>query len=493
MTSPPRAAALAAIHGARASPTWTDLIEDPDVGVVVIATPPSSHARIAIAALEAGRHVLCEKPLATNGRDAAAVVAAAVHASRVLVVDHVLRYNPILRALTRLRAGCSPPVQRYCFENDASDEDLPPEHWFWDEEVSGGIFLEHGVHFFDAAHLLVGSAPTLVQASAVRRPGPHPVTDLVSATCEHPGGVLATHTHGFSHAHRCEHQLMRIDHGSAEVRVDGWIPVDATVDAWTDDAGADLVAELATGGRQLLDVPGFRLGADTGVTIQVTRHAGPAGAHGRGAALTIPHHVRLGLSLGGVAAKTGVYRESVRAVMADLLRCAETGEAPACGGAQGLAAVLVAEAARDAARDGRTIRLGPASPPPPDAGPHGAQRVDKPWGHEEIFAAVEGAYSGKLLHVSRGESLSLQYHRQKDETIALLSGRVEIDIGADADHLRRVALSPGQSVHVTAGVLHRLRAVEDAVLVEASSAAPGWREDVVRIADRYGRSGNSGP
>jgi mannose-6-phosphate isomerase len=122
-----------------------------------------------------------------------------------------------------------------------------------------------------------------------------------------------------------------------------------------------------------------------------------------------------------------------------------------------------------------------------------AEHVAKPWGHEEIFALVEGAYIGKLLFVNAGESLSLQYHHAKDETIALVSGQVEIDLGDSTDTLRAVSMSPGDSVHVVPGILHRLRAVEDSVLVEASTADLGWREDVVRLEDRYGRLGTTAP
>jgi mannose-6-phosphate isomerase len=129
----------------------------------------------------------------------------------------------------------------------------------------------------------------------------------------------------------------------------------------------------------------------------------------------------------------------------------------------------------------------------PDSAVHPAEHVDKPWGHEEIFALVEGSYIGKLLFVNAGESLSLQYHHAKDETIALVSGRVEIDLGDSAETLRAVILSAGDSVHVVPGMLHRLRAVEDSVLVEASTAGPGWRQDVVRLDDRYGRLGTTAP
>ena len=129
----------------------------------------------------------------------------------------------------------------------------------------------------------------------------------------------------------------------------------------------------------------------------------------------------------------------------------------------------------------------------PETAVRRAEHVDKPWGHEEIFALVEGAYVGKLLFVKAGESLSLQYHHAKDETIALVSGQVEIDLGESADTLSAASLSPGDSVRVRPGTLHRLRAVEDSVLVEASTAASGWREDVVRIEDRYGRLGTTAP
>ena len=131
--------------------------------------------------------------------------------------------------------------------------------------------------------------------------------------------------------------------------------------------------------------------------------------------------------------------------------------------------------------------------PSPDSAVRPAENVNKPWGHEEIFALVEGSYIGKLLFVKAGESLSLQYHNAKDETIALISGRVEIDLGDSADTLHAVSLSPGDSVHVLPGMLHRLRAGDDSVLVEASTADSGWREDVVRIEDRYGRLGTTAP
>jgi predicted dehydrogenase len=358
VTDPDSAAAarLADTHSARSATGLRDLLDDSDVDVVAVATPPSSHPGVARSALSAGKHVFCEKPLATALTEARDLVGLAARSGRVLVVDHVLRYNPLLHALTVLRGELLGPVQRFSFENDASDEHLPRGHWFWDDDVSGGIFVEHGVHFFDAAHLVVGSTPLSVSAVEAHRADG--TADLVSATAVHPGGVLATHTHGFSHPDRCERQHWRLDHGAAEVTVEGWIPLRAQVDAWTDDAGAELAARLPARTGELFAVPGHRLGPGASVTAVVHRDAGPAGAVGRGRTMRLPHRVRVDLVLGDEDAKPRVYRESVRAALTDLVRAAHDGLPPRSGPAEALAAVAVATAARRAAAEGRHVPVG---------------------------------------------------------------------------------------------------------------------------------------
>ncbi len=344
---------LGAVHGIRSVSRWQDLLADDAVDAVAIVTPPSTHAAIARAALSAGRHVLCEKPLATDLDDAREVAALARTSGLGLVVDHVLRYNPVLAALVVLRDELLGPVQRFAFENDASDEHLPPGHWFWDEAESGGIFVEHGVHFFDAAHLLLGSAPSVVSAASAARPDG--TVDLVSATGVHPGGTLASHSHGFTHPGRCERQTMRLDHGTAQTLVEGWIPLRAHVDAWTDDGGADIAQSLPGRAAQLLDVPGHRLPPGAGITAVVHRDAAAGAARGRGCDLRVPHRVELHVVLGGDDLKPHVYAESVRAALADLVLAA-AGATPRSGAPEAVAALAVALAARRAATDGRHVR-----------------------------------------------------------------------------------------------------------------------------------------
>jgi mannose-6-phosphate isomerase len=122
-----------------------------------------------------------------------------------------------------------------------------------------------------------------------------------------------------------------------------------------------------------------------------------------------------------------------------------------------------------------------------------APRQDKPWGHEMIFAGMDGKYVGKILHVTAGHALSLQYHREKDETQFVLSGAALVEYGPSADALVSQHVGPGDTIHLPAGTLHRITAITDLVFAEASTAEPGWREDVVRLDDKYGRSGTTAP
>jgi mannose-6-phosphate isomerase len=122
-----------------------------------------------------------------------------------------------------------------------------------------------------------------------------------------------------------------------------------------------------------------------------------------------------------------------------------------------------------------------------------AARQDKPWGHEIIYAAVEGKYVGKIIHVVAGRSLSLQYHLEKDETISILSGAAVIEYGPSADSLSSQHFGPGDTIHVPPGAVHRIAAITDLTFAETSTAAPGWREDVVRLEDKYGRAGTTAP
>ena len=111
-------------------------------------------------------------------------------------------------------------------------------------------------------------------------------------------------------------------------------------------------------------------------------------------------------------------------------------------------------------------------------------RVEKPWGYELIWAQTE-EYVGKVLHINAGESLSLQYHEVKDETIFLFTGEMKFWAGASMETLEEVSLAAGEAYRVVPGTIHRMQAVTDCDIMEAST---NHLDDVVRIEDRYGRA-----
>jgi mannose-6-phosphate isomerase-like protein (cupin superfamily) len=111
------------------------------------------------------------------------------------------------------------------------------------------------------------------------------------------------------------------------------------------------------------------------------------------------------------------------------------------------------------------------------------KRVEKPWGHEIIWAHTD-RYVGKILHVKAGHALSLQYHERKDETIYLLTGEMRFFAGPSVEQLQEIAMRAGESFHVTTGTVHRMEAVTDVDILEASTPD---LDDVVRLEDRYGR------
>src|SRR3984893_4714991 len=109
-------------------------------------------------------------------------------------------------------------------------------------------------------------------------------------------------------------------------------------------------------------------------------------------------------------------------------------------------------------------------------------RVDKPWGYE-IRWAVTDRYLGKVLHVNKGEALSLQYHERKDEYQYVFSGSVDIETGGPDGILTTHRMVAGDTLHIKPGTRHRITAVEDTDIFEVSTPEGG---DVVRLAGRDG-------
>jgi len=118
------------------------------------------------------------------------------------------------------------------------------------------------------------------------------------------------------------------------------------------------------------------------------------------------------------------------------------------------------------------------------------RRVDKPWGYELIWALTD-VYCGKVLFVRAGHSLSLQFHREKDESWLVQSGRAKLELGdAGQSALAEEIVGAGYAFHYRPGTVHRVTAIEDTTILEVSTP---HLDDVVRLEDAYGREGTSAP
>lgn len=109
--------------------------------------------------------------------------------------------------------------------------------------------------------------------------------------------------------------------------------------------------------------------------------------------------------------------------------------------------------------------------------------VDKPWGYEEIWAEAE-KYVGKYLHINAPHRLSLQYHDVKDETIRIVEGVMDLEFEDGQGVLKTVRLTKGDVFHIPPKMKHRMRAIENCVVLEISTPELG---DIIRLSDDYNR------
>ena len=208
--------------------TLDELVHHPEVDIVYIATPPFLHHEQAMLALNAGKHVICEKPLAMNPDEGAEMLALAKEKGLLMVTNLMQRYNPMFARIKHLidKNLLGDFLHGY-FENYAGDEGLLPEHWFWDRTKSGGIFIEHGVHFFDMFAGWLGEG-TVKAAQLLKRPDSDDIEDQVQATVEYgddkTGRKLVNFYHGFTQTGRMDRQEMRLVFERGDVTLYEWVP-----------------------------------------------------------------------------------------------------------------------------------------------------------------------------------------------------------------------------------------------------------------------------
>jgi predicted dehydrogenase len=187
---PIRARAFAALHGVpEVSETYEDLIARPDIDAVYNALTPSRHADLSIAALQAGKHVLCEKPIAMNEGEARAMVAAAQASGRVLMEAFHYRYHPMFaRVLEIIGSGEMGEVRALSavFQTRLVDDGAEIRY---ERDLGGGSLMDIGTYPLHWVRTAAGAEPTVVSASGVF--GRAGVDHATQAELRFPNGAVA--------------------------------------------------------------------------------------------------------------------------------------------------------------------------------------------------------------------------------------------------------------------------------------------------------------
>lgn len=200
-----------------------ELLKETDI--VHVATPPFTHYKLCMKALKKGCHVLCEKPLAINLKQAKNMIKLAKKKRKVLMVNFVMRYNPHCDAVNAIvKSNILGKPLRAFFENYAVNSTLKKDHWFWNKKKSGGIFVEHGVHFFDLFSSWFGKGEIKFSEEYFK----DKVVDRV--ICEADYGFPVSFYHGFTNPKEMEEQLFRLNFEKGVIKMKEWIPTSLEIE-----------------------------------------------------------------------------------------------------------------------------------------------------------------------------------------------------------------------------------------------------------------------
>ncbi|MFQ3548207.1 MAG: Gfo/Idh/MocA family oxidoreductase [Armatimonadota bacterium] len=275
-----------------------DFLYDKNVDIVSIATPPSTHVELAIKCMEAGKHVLIEKPLAFYEKDAIKVIETSEKTKRAASVNFVLRYNPIVDTLKEIiNSEVLGKLRRIDLRNYATSDSLPKPHWFWNPNLSGRILIEHGVHFFDMAYNLIGSKAKDVFSFGIDRE--EGMEDKVFAAVVYENNIAGTFWHSFSRPRQLETTTFHFAFDLGELEMVGWIPLELSLWGWVGEDGYEKLKsipeiELMEKRTQSRDV------LSSGITYKVD------------------YDIDAKLVL--IENKSEVYAESLRQIMGDLIK-----------------------------------------------------------------------------------------------------------------------------------------------------------------------------
>lgn len=344
--------AMHGLNGVKTFTDWREMLLEKDVDVVAIVTEPATHEAIATACMEAGKHVLIEKPLAIALPDAEKIMQARDRTGAVAAIDFIMRFNPLLQAIQGFTGQeIFGKLRRVDVENYAQDEQLPPEHWFWNPERSGGILIEHAVHFIDLVHFFAPAK--LLSVNGLKHNRNPQQEDQIMANVLYEGGLIATHYHSFARPGFFEATKIKLAYDLADIELQGWIPLGGAVKA--------LVSPQTK--QTLLASPFFELGDSMSIenASDESRPKGWGNTHNpgnaeRGTVRSGGIHFEVNEIITGrfqmSQSKPEVYASSVRASLLDVLKKIENPAHQLSASLEtGLASLEVAVRATDSARN----------------------------------------------------------------------------------------------------------------------------------------------
>ena len=275
-----------------------ELCLDSAVELVYIATPPYLHYEQSKMALLAGKHVICEKPAAIKLAHAKELKALAEEKQLLFVVNLMQRYNPIYEAINEMiQKEVLGSFLHGFFENYASDEFLTEQHWFWDEGKSGGIFIEHGVHFFDMFSGWLGEG-SVIAAQKLQRMHAKNVWDRVQSTVLYANGLVNFY-HGFDQPKAMDRQELRLLFEKGEITLFEWVPTRVKMTALCTEGELQTLKQIFPG-----------------ATIEIIEQfETPKVARGR--FKEIVYQYKLKLDTGGAVEKQSLYQSLVSEMLKD--------------------------------------------------------------------------------------------------------------------------------------------------------------------------------
>ena len=206
-----KAASTASKDSPKTYSDWQKVLEDKNVEAVFIATPPYLHSEMAIAALKAGKHVYCEKPIGITPEQVRHLMTAAKASDRVFVAGQQLRsLRSLQTAIQKIHDGVIGDVMMIDAQRHAP-EDIPHDgtsgEWYFDVSKSGGYLIEQSVHNLDLCNWILGSHPTRAAGfGAILRykndPPGRTIFDCGTLSYDYPEGLKLSFTQNVFHPQR---------------------------------------------------------------------------------------------------------------------------------------------------------------------------------------------------------------------------------------------------------------------------------------------------